>query len=128
MRNGTSISPPIFYKLFTRRSPTIVRSILQATPAQSAPKHSALKTFWIKMPGFMDVVQGVCNENSPMLILVNFPTTNSSASLKTLHQWSKKLFRVCKVQVRMALNVILRLDIAHESRVLGPRSMILEED
>lgn len=71
------------------------------------------------MPGFQDIVQGVwgrqVNHVDPYHILFH-KMENTSQALK---KWSKTIFAHSKVQVHMALEVILRLDEAQDSRPLS---------
>jgi hypothetical protein len=77
------------------------------------------ESFWIKMPGFMEVVKQAWSAPSSH----TQPTHIISHKLKTtaqgLRSWSKSLFSDSKLQLLMALDVILQLDVAQESRALS---------
>ena len=77
------------------------------------------ETFWTRVPDFPQVVQNAWNEpvrgNNPLMILHN-RLQNTARALK---RWSKSLFSEARLQMQMANEVILLLDIAQESRPLS---------
>ena len=79
------------------------------------------------MPCFLTTVQDVWIEDpnhvEPYHVL-HHKLKKLSSRLKT---WSKSLFSNLKVQFHMALEVILRLDIAQESRYLSPEEIDLRK-
>lgn len=79
------------------------------------------------MPGFQQVVQEVWNETSAH----NEPYQRLFHKLKKtshkLRSWSKSLFSNAKVQLHMALEVILRLDEAQDLRALSPAELDLRK-
>ena len=83
------------------------------------PKSFRFENHWTKMPGFQKVVVDAWNEQSVHLE----PYQRLFHKLKTtgrrLRTWSKSLFAKSKIQMHMALEVILRLDLAQEQRELS---------
>ena len=71
------------------------------------------------MPTFKEIVQGAWNQrvnhSDPYQILFHKLKKTSQA----LRKWSKTIFAHSKVQLFMALEVILRLDVAQELRPLS---------
>ena len=71
------------------------------------------------MPGFKEVVQGAWSANSghsdPYLNLFHKLTEVG----KKLRKWSRTMFAHSKVQIHMALELILRLDVAQDLRPLS---------
>ena len=86
-------------------------------PQRSKPFR--FENFWIKMPGFKEVVQGAWSANSghsdPYLNLFHKLTEVG----KKLRKWSRTMFAHSKVQIHMALELILRLDVAQDLRPLS---------
>ena len=74
--------------------------------------------FWVKAPGFLEAVQSAWDRpvrgTSPLMFLHNKLLNTSQA----LRQWSRSLFSQARLQLSLANEVILRLDIAQESRPL----------
>jgi exonuclease III len=83
------------------------------------PRTFRFENFWVKMPGFQDTVNEAWNSES----IHREPCQRLFHKLKktgmSLRRWSKKLFSKAKVELHMALEVILRLDIAQENRALS---------
>ena len=79
------------------------------------------------MPGFQKIVADAWNEDS----LHVEPYHRLFHKLKTtshrLRSWSKSLFAKAKVQLHLALEVILHLDLAQEQRELSPEEMDLRK-
>uniref|UniRef100_A0A452ZHM4 Endonuclease/exonuclease/phosphatase domain-containing protein n=1 Tax=Aegilops tauschii subsp. strangulata TaxID=200361 RepID=A0A452ZHM4_AEGTS len=89
------------------------------------PRTFRFENFWTNMPGFQQVVQEAWNETSAH----NEPYQRLFHKLKKtsqkLRSWSKSLFSNAKVQLHMALEVILRLDEAQDHRALSPAELDL---
>jgi len=68
--------------------------------------------FWTRVPGFLEIVQAAWSMpvrgTSPLMILHN-PLQNTK---KSLLSWSRSLFSDARLQLHMANEVIMRLDIA----------------
>ena len=85
------------------------------------------ENFWIKMPGFKETVLNAWNEENPHtepLHRLNFKLQTTASRLK---EWSRNLLSETKLQLHMALDVILQLDKAQENRVLIPDELELRK-
>jgi hypothetical protein len=90
--------------------------LLASNRGPMKPRNFKFENFWIKMPGFHKVVADAWAEpvehSEPCHILFN--------KLKKvgfrLKRWGHSFFSEAKIQFHMALNIILKLDIAMESR------------
>jgi hypothetical protein len=71
------------------------------------------------MPGFREVVQQAWTAPSTHTQPVHIINHKLKSTALGLKSWSKGLFSDCKLQLLMALDVILQLDIAQESRALS---------
>lgn len=97
---------------------------------QTKPRKPRFKfeKFWTKVPSFQDVVKEAWSQlgrgNSPMMIL-HSKLQNTANALKS---WSKSLFGDARLQLHMVTEVILRLDIAQETRELTPQELKLRRD
>ena len=84
------------------------------------PRTFKFENFWIAMPGFMEVVKKAWIEPlehvEPYQVLFH---KLKKVALR-LSEWSRGLFSKAKVHLHAALFVILRLDIAQETRHLSP--------
>lgn len=93
--------------------------LLASDEGPSRQKSFRFENFWTKMPNFKKVVADAWNErvshHDPCQILFHKLKKTS----QRLRCWSKKLFSHHKVQLHMALEVILRLDMAQEIRALS---------
>jgi hypothetical protein len=70
------------------------------------------------MPGFTEIVQAAWAEPSTHTQPVHILNHKLKLTGKRLRAWSKGLFSNYKQQLIMALDVILQLDVAQESRFL----------
>jgi hypothetical protein len=77
------------------------------------------ENFWLKIPGFEDVVGHAWNEPSTHVEPCHILFHKLSRTAKALSGWSRRLFSNSKVIVHAALLVILHLDIAQENRPLS---------
>lgn len=84
------------------------------------PKTFRFENHWIKMPGFQNVVSASWNEQSAHVEPFQRLFHKLKRTSQNLRKWSKTLFAKSKVQLHMALEVILHLDLAQEQRVLSP--------
>ncbi|XP_044389289.1 uncharacterized protein [Triticum aestivum] len=86
-------------------------------------KSFRFENFWIKMPRFKEVVNSAWNQEvnhvDPHHILFHKMKKTS----QVLRTWSKTIFAHSKVQIHMALEVILRLDVAQECRPLSAEEL-----
>jgi hypothetical protein len=84
------------------------------------PRSFKFENFWTSIPGFVQVVDLAWSVHSGHLE----PYQNLFHKLKNvardLSKWSRSLFAHTRVLLHAALLVILRLDIAQESRQLSP--------
>lgn len=93
---------------------------------QQQPRKATFKVeqFWIRVPGFAEVVSQAwakpVSGNSPLMRLHN-RLRLTSEDLKT---WSKTLFSNSRMQLNVANEAILRLDIAQETRQLAEPELI----
>jgi hypothetical protein len=71
------------------------------------------------MPGFKDVVQEAWNNFAGHEEPCQRIFHKLKATGKSLRRWSKSLFSKEKVELHMALEVILWLDVAQESRIFS---------
>ena len=76
------------------------------------------ENFWTKMPGFRDIVQSAWEEPTTHTQPVHVLNHKLKTTAKKLRAWSKGLFSNHKLQLLLALEVILVLDMAQESRPL----------
>jgi hypothetical protein len=83
------------------------------------PKSFRFENFWIKMPGFAEVVNGAWNDNTNHVEPCQHLFHKLKNTGKKLRKWSKGLFSKAKVELQMALEVILQLDMAQENRFLS---------
>lgn len=72
------------------------------------------------MPGFQNVVTAAWNEHSGHVEPFQRLFHKLKRTSQKLRKWSKTLFAQSKIQLHMALEVILLLDLAQEQRVLSP--------
>uniref|UniRef100_A0A453EVJ7 Reverse transcriptase domain-containing protein n=2 Tax=Aegilops tauschii subsp. strangulata TaxID=200361 RepID=A0A453EVJ7_AEGTS len=78
------------------------------------------ENFWTKMPGFQRVVSEAWNMNSGHVEPYQRLFHKLKRTGQKLRSWSKTLFSNSRVQLHMALKVILHLDLAQEQRGLSP--------
>lgn len=82
-------------------------------------KSFRFENFWIKMPGFKEVVQDAWNQDVNHVDPYHVLFHKLKKTSQKLRKWSKTIFAHSKVQIHMALEVILRLDVAQELRPLS---------
>uniref|UniRef100_A0A453F8Q5 Endonuclease/exonuclease/phosphatase domain-containing protein n=1 Tax=Aegilops tauschii subsp. strangulata TaxID=200361 RepID=A0A453F8Q5_AEGTS len=84
------------------------------------PRSFRFENFWTNMPGFQQVILEAWNKppqhHDPFLRLFHKLKKTS----QKLRVWSRTLFSNAKVQLHMALEIILRLDEAQDVRILSP--------
>jgi hypothetical protein len=98
---------------------------------QSGPRKPPIfrfESFWTKMPGFKETVQLAWSAPSTHTQQAHNINHKLKATALGLKSWSKSLFSDCKLQLLMALDVILQLDIAQESRDLSLEERNLRAD
>jgi hypothetical protein len=95
--------------------PTIVHSFLQMIVDLKDPSPSA-SIFWLKMPGVLDVVSNAWNKDCGYVEPCHMLFQKLKRISQRLRKWSKSLFSKAKVELHMALEVILRHDMAQENR------------
>jgi hypothetical protein len=71
------------------------------------------------MPGFKEVVQQAWSAPSSHSQPVHVINHKLKATAVGLKSWSRSLFSDSKLQLLMALDVILQLDVAQESHALS---------
>jgi len=74
------------------------------------------ENFGTKMPGFKLVVQKAWNEASTHSGPCQLVFHKLKKTSQRHHAWSKTIFSNTKVQLHMALEVILRLDMAQQKQ------------
>lgn len=91
------------------------------------PRSFRFENFWTNMPGFQQVILEAWNKPSqhhdPFLRLFHKLKKTS----QKLRVWSRTLFSNAKVQLHMALEIILRLDEAQDVRILSPEEADLRK-
>jgi hypothetical protein len=95
--------------------------LLASDSGPKKPKTFRFEKIWIKMPGFMDVVTNAWNEDINHLETCQRLFHKLNKVGMNLKKWSKGLFSKTKVELHMALEAILRLDVAQETRDLRAR-------
>lgn len=86
----------------------------------TTPRRASFKfeNFWIHINGFREVVQQAWSKqqiSSAHSVL----SEKLSATAKALKAWSKPLFSKARMQLHIANEIILRLDMAEEDRLLS---------
>jgi hypothetical protein len=94
-----------------------------------APRKASFKfeNFWLHIHGFREVVQQAWTKQQhgwPHIVLRN----KLAETAKSLRAWSKSLFSRTHLQLHIANEIILRMDIAQESRLLSREEQILRKD
>jgi hypothetical protein len=98
---------------------------------QSGPRKPPVfrfESFWTKMPGFQDKVKQAWSTTSTHTQPVHVINHKLKSTAHGLRAWSKSLFSDCKLQLLMALDVILQLDVAQESRTLSQEERALRAE
>jgi hypothetical protein len=94
--------------------------LLDCTTPSAGRKRFLFERFWLKLEGFSEVVQsawGVIERDpDPFRRL----TAKLKRTARSLMSWSDKKVGCVKLQLMTAREVVLRLDIAMESRQLSP--------
>ena len=91
------------------------------------PRSFKFENFWVKMPGFHEVVNEAwsepCPHSEPCHVLFH--------KLKKLgcrlRKWSSSFMSQSKLHLHMALEIILRLDVAQDNRALSPDEVDLHK-
>ena len=84
------------------------------------PGSFRFETFWTKMSRFTDVVADAWNEPTTHTQPVHILNHKLKKTAKKLLTWNIGLLSNHKLQLFMALDVILQLDLAQENRTLSP--------
>jgi hypothetical protein len=99
--------------------------VLSLSPDLHRGRRFQFQSFWPKVDGFLEVVQGAWmsqpEEPNPFKRL----DLKLRATAKCLSSWSSKFIGNIKMQILLATEVILRLDIAMDSRLLSPEEHTL---
>ena len=94
--------------------------LLDCTTQSTDRKRFQFECFWLKLEGFNEVVESawssVDGDPDPFRRL----TAKMKRTTRTLMSWSDKKVGRVKLQLMTAREVVLRLDIAMESRQLSP--------
>ena len=91
------------------------------------PSSFKFENFWIKLPRFREVVTAAWNETTLHHEPFHKLYHKLQSTAKALRVWSKRLIPDAKLQLHMALEVILRLDEAQEFRQLSPEEQTLRK-
>ena len=89
------------------------------------PHSFRFENFWVKMPGFQEVVLAAWNEPIIHTQPVHIFRQKLKTTAKSLCQWSKGLFTDHKLHFIMALDVILQLNTAQDFRQLSTEEKAL---
>jgi hypothetical protein len=84
------------------------------------PRTFKFENFWIKLPGFLQVVRDAWDKPVPHTEPCHKLYHKLANTGKSLRKWSRGFFSEAKLQLHMALSVILRLDEAQDTRPLSP--------
>jgi hypothetical protein len=99
--------------------------VLNLSPDLHRGRRFQFQSFWTKVDGFLDVVQGAWttqpDEPNPFKRL----DRKLRATAKSLSSWSSKFIGNIKMKILLATEVILRLDVAMDSRLLSPEERAL---
>ncbi|XP_020191796.1 uncharacterized protein [Aegilops tauschii subsp. strangulata] len=82
-------------------------------------KRFRFEAFWTKAAGFMETVQTAWDSTPPTSNDYLMLHCKLRATTKALQKWSDRWIGNVKLQITIALEVITRLDIAMEARVLS---------
>ena len=77
------------------------------------------ESFWPRFPRFHDTVEGVWNRPVQSTCAFHRLTTKMTCTARDLKIWSKAFFSDAKLQFHMAAELVLRFDVAQESRRLS---------
>ena len=95
---------------------------------QQRPRSKArfkFEQFWMKVPGFLEVVKGAWEKEVPGQSALNILHHKLLSTATALKEWSSSLFSDAKMQLLMAQDVIFHLDKAQESRALSSEELAL---
>lgn len=94
--------------------------LLDCTTQSTGRKRFQFERFWLKLDGFSEVVQSawevIEGDPDPFRRL----TAKLKRTARSLMSWSDKKIGCVKLQLMTAREVVLRLDVAMESRPLSP--------
>jgi hypothetical protein len=94
--------------------------LLDCTTQSTGRKRFQFERFWLKLDGFSEVVQSawevIDGDPDPFRRL----TAKLKRTARSLMSWSDKKIGCVKLQLMTAREVVLRLDVAMESRPLSP--------
>ncbi|KAF8718363.1 hypothetical protein HU200_025343 [Digitaria exilis] len=76
------------------------------------------ENFWIKVPGFQEVIKNAWESPVSGISPLNILHHKLSNTAKALRAWSSSLFGEAMLQFHMAQEIILRLDMAQDTRTL----------
>jgi hypothetical protein len=91
------------------------------------PRPFRFENFWTKIPGFLDEVRAVWQRPSPHTQPIRILHHKLSSTARHLRKWSQSILSDAKKKFFMALEVIKRLDIPQEHRVLSDAERILRQ-
>jgi hypothetical protein len=99
--------------------------VLDLSPDLHRGRRYQFQSFWPRVDGFLDVVQGAWTtqpeEPNPFKRL----DQKLRATTRCLSSWSSRFIENIKMQILLATEVILCLDIAMDSRLLSPEERAL---
>jgi hypothetical protein len=99
--------------------------VMSLSPDLHQGRRFQFESFWPKVDGFLEVVQGVWTslpeEPNPFKRI----DLKLQATAKSLSSWSSKFIGSIKMQILLATEVIVRLDVAMDSRMLSPEEGVL---
>lgn len=116
MSPGTCPLNPISCKLWRQHSDHCPLLSNQSGPPRR--KLFKFENFWTQLPDFQNVIQAAWAETNPHTEPYQRLHFRLATAAKRLKEWSRSLISGNKLQLKMALEVILRLDVAQESRPL----------
>ena len=110
MRNGTYLSTATSYTLFQQDPPITARCCSPTHPAHVS----------LKLPGFKEVVEQAWGKPSKHTEPMHRLAYKLRDTAKELKRGARTTCSKTKLKYHMALDVILRLDVAQEQRTLLP--------
>jgi hypothetical protein len=94
--------------------------LLDCSTKSTGPKRFQFERFWLRLEGFEEVVRSawdvVEGDPDPFRRL----TAKLKRTVRSLMSWSNKKVGCVKLQLMIAREVVMRLDVAMESRLLSP--------
>ena len=91
------------------------------------PRSFKFENFWIKMPGFQETVSDAWAASTPHYEPCQILFHKLRTTAVRLRKWSQSFSSNARLHLHMALQIILRLDIAQESRSLSPEEFDLRK-